>query len=152
VKSEKKGKTLGTLGTILGLIALGSWLLHFTFGPIKEPEPIESFVADTTVKLKNAISAKLKGEEYSAPTIEKSLDYDEVVYQGVMFSGFIALALGTLGFIRNEQWRPSSVAFVLGVTAITLQLFAAYVGMLMVLILIIVIVAIVIRSGADISI
>ncbi|MCG7984952.1 MAG: hypothetical protein JAY90_19640 [Candidatus Thiodiazotropha lotti] len=42
MKSERKGKTLGTLGTILGLIAFGVGLLHFTFGPIEEPKPVES--------------------------------------------------------------------------------------------------------------
>jgi hypothetical protein len=103
MKSERKGKTLGTLGTILGLIAFGVGLLHFTFGPIEEPKPVESFVADTTVKLKDAISTKLKGEEYIPIKDEKSLDIDEILYKGVMLGGFIALALGAIGFSQNEE-------------------------------------------------
>ncbi|PUB82725.1 MAG: hypothetical protein DBP02_13745 [gamma proteobacterium symbiont of Ctena orbiculata] len=149
MKSERKGKTLGTLGTILGLIALGVGLLHFTLGPIEEPVPVESFVAETTVKIKDAISAKLMGEEYKPTTVEKSLDIDEVLYQGVMIGGFIALALGAIGFSQNEEWRPSGVAFVLGGAAITLQLSIAFVG---ILILFLIIAAIISSLGLDISV
>jgi uncharacterized membrane protein YidH (DUF202 family) len=149
MKSERKGKTLGTIGTILGLIAFGIGLLHFTFGPVEEPEPVESFVADTTVKLKDAISAKLKGEEYKPAEVEKSLDIDEVLYKCVMLGGFIALALGAIGFSQNEEWRPSGVAFVLGGAAITLQLSIAFVGAL---ILFLIIAAIISSLGLDISV
>jgi hypothetical protein len=149
MKSERKGKTLGTIGTILGLIAFGIGLLHFTFGPVEEPEPVESFVADTTVKLKDAITAKLKGEEYKPAEVEKSLDIDEVLYKCVMLGGFIALALGAIGFSQNEEWRPSGVAFVLGGAAITLQLSIAFVGAL---ILFLIIAAIISSLGLDISV
>jgi hypothetical protein len=149
MKSERKGKTLGTIGTILGLIAFGIGLLHFTFGPIEEPEPVESFVADTTVKLKDAISAKIKGEEYKPAKVEKSLDMDETLYKGVMLGGFIALALGAIGFSQNEEWRPCGVAFVLGGAAITLQLSIAFVGAL---ILFLIIAAIISSLGLDISV
>ncbi|MEJ2610776.1 MAG: hypothetical protein P8179_12005, partial [Candidatus Thiodiazotropha sp.] len=131
MKSERKGKTLGTIGTIIGLIALGVGLIHFTFGPINEPQPVESFVADTTIKLKNAIAAKIKGEEYTPPKVEKTLDVDEIIYKGVMMSGFIALAFGALGFTQSEEWRPSGVAFVLGGAAITLQLSIVFIGALL---------------------
>ncbi len=149
MKSERKGKTLGTIGTILGLIAFGIGLLHFTFGPVEEPETVESFVADTTVKLKDAISAKLKGEKYKPAEVEKSLDIDEVLYKGVMLGGFIALALGAIGFSQNEEWRPSGVAFVLGGAAITLQLSIAFVGAL---IIFLIIAAIISSLGLDISV
>lgn len=148
MKSERKGKTLGTWGTILGLIAFGVGLIHFTFGPIKEPEPIESFVAETTVKLKDAISAKIKGEAYSPPAVQDSLDIDEILFKSVMVVGFIALALGSLGFSLNEEWRPSGVAFLLGGAAITLQLSIAFVGAILLFLLI---AAIISSLGLDIA-
>jgi hypothetical protein len=149
MKSERKGKTLGIWGTILGLIAFGVGLIHFTFGPVKEPEPIESFVAETTVKLKDAISATIKGEEYSPPAaVQDSLDIDELLFKGVMVVGFIALALGALGFTLNEEWRPNGVAFLLGGAAITLQLSIAFVGAILLFLLI---AAIISSLGLDIA-
>ncbi len=47
MNSDKKERKLGMYGTIIGLIALGVAILHFTLGPIEEPKPVESFVADT---------------------------------------------------------------------------------------------------------
>ena len=149
MKSARKGKTLGTLGTILGLIALGVGLIHFTFGPVNEPQPVESFVADTSVKLKNAIAAKIKGEAYTPPVVEKTVDVDDIIFKGVMIAGFIALTLGTLGFTQNEEWRPSGAAFVLGGAAITLQLSIVFVGALLV---ILIVAAIISSSGLDLSI
>ena len=146
---ERKGRVLGTWGTIIGLIALGIGLFHFTFGPIKDPQPVESFVAETTVKIKDALKAKIKGEEYSPPVVEQSTDIDEVLYKSVMIGGFIALALGALGFTQKEEWRPSGVAFVLGGAAITLQLSIAFVGAL---ILFLIIAAVISGLGLDISI
>lgn len=64
-------------------------------------------------------------------------------------SGFIALALGALGFTQNEEWRPSGVAFVLGGAAITLQLSIAFVGALL---LFLIVAAIISSLGLDISI
>ncbi len=149
MKSERKRKTLGTWGTILGLIAFGVGLIHFTFGPVKEPEPVESFVAETTVKLKDAISAKIKGEEYSPPAaVQDSLDIDEMLFKGVMVVGFIALSLGALGFTLNEEWRPSGVAFLLGGAAIALQLSIAFVGAILLFLLI---AAIISSLGLDIA-
>lgn len=149
MNSKRKGKTLGVLGTVIGLIALGVGLLHMSLGPIEEPAPVESYVADVTVKIKDAISAKLKGEEYKAPITEKTIDRDQLLYQGVMIGGFIALALGAIGISLNEEWRPSGVAFVLGGAAITLQLSLAFLGALLI---ILIIGAIVSSLGLDISI
>ncbi|MCM8857522.1 MAG: hypothetical protein LC541_18120 [Candidatus Thiodiazotropha sp.] len=81
--------------------------------------------------------------------VEKLLGIDEALYKGVMVGGFIALALGALGFSQNEEWRPSGVAFVLGGAAITLRLSIAFVGVLLLFLLI---AAIISALGLDVSI
>ncbi len=147
--SKRKGRSLGMWGTIVGLIAFGVGIFHFTFGPLEEPEPIESFVADTTVKLKEAIKAKMQGKDYSPSSIQQSLDIDEIIFQSVMVSGFIALALGIMGFTQNEEIRPSGMAFVLGGAAITLQLSLVFLGALLVFLII---AAIISGLGLDLGI
>lgn len=146
--AERKGKTLGTWGTIIGLIAFGVGLMHFTFGPIQEPQPVESFVADTTVKIKEAVKAKMQGKEYTPPPTTQSLDIDDLLYKSVMVAGLIAVGLGAIGFTQKEEWHPSGAAFVLGGAAITLQLSIAFVGAL---ILFLIIAAIISGLGIDIG-
>ncbi|MCU7930975.1 MAG: hypothetical protein KZQ90_09250 [Candidatus Thiodiazotropha sp. (ex Codakia rugifera)] len=146
--AERKGRTLGTWGTIIGLIAFGIGILHFTFGPINEPQPVESFVADTTVKIKEAVKAKMQGKEYTPPPSTQSLDIDDLLYKSVMVAGLIAVGLGSIGFTQKEEWRPSGVAFILGAAAITLQLSIAFVGALIVFLII---AAIISGLGIDIG-
>ncbi len=149
MNSDKKERRLGMYGTIIGLIALGVAILHFTLGPIEEPEPVESFVADTAVKLKEAIKAKVQGKEYSPPIIESSPDADEMLYISIMVAGFIAIALGVFGFIQKEEWRPSGMALALGASAIAFQVAIAIVGAILAFIII---AALISSMGGDLGI
>ena len=128
---EKKSKggalrRLGMAGTIIGLLALGAAVFHFFYGPLETPPPVEETVADLAVNLKNAITAKIEGETYQAP-VEASHNIDDYVRYGTIALGFIALALGVMGFVSKEEWRPSGAAIALGGAAITFQ-FTVYIA------------------------
>jgi hypothetical protein len=76
---QDKPRALGVSGTILGLVALVVAVLHFYLGPIAEPVPVESFIAEKTMSIKNALNAKIKGEEYVAPKHMATFDPDLIV-------------------------------------------------------------------------
>ncbi|MCF7992667.1 MAG: hypothetical protein K9M02_19665 [Thiohalocapsa sp.] len=112
--TPKRPPALGLFGTVLGLLSLLVAIAHFYFGPIEEPEPVENFIAEKTVSIKNAISAKLKGEEYLPPQRETEQDVDQWVAKGAMIAALTALSLGVLGFLRREEYLPCGLAIGLG--------------------------------------
>lgn len=136
MNDQTKTRRLGLIGTVLGLVALGVAVFHFFFGPIEPPPPIENVVAETTIKLKEAITLKLQGREYEAPVQGKALGPDKMVEYSVIILGFVAIVLGVIGFVQREEWRPSGMALVLGSGAIAFQFAVVVVGALLAVILI----------------
>ncbi len=116
-----KQRKLGLIGTILGLLALGIAFFQFFLGPIEKPPEIEEVIAEKTVKIKEAISAKIKGQEYKSTNDEVSFGPDKIIELSTVIIGFLAIVFGVMGFIQKEQWRPSCSAIALGVGAITFQ-------------------------------
>ncbi len=133
---NQKSRKLGLVGTGLGLLALGIAVFHFFFGPIEPPPPIESVVAETTVKLKEALTVKLRGGEYKAPPSERAFGPDKAIEYSVIVLGFVAVVFGVIGFVQREEWRPSGMALALGGGAIAFQFAIAVVGAILAIILI----------------
>lgn len=136
MQTISKPRRLGLIGTIIGLLALGIAMFHFFFGPIEQPPALETVVAETTLNLKNALTATLEGKEYVAPSRQTQRGMDKLVDNGVIVLGFFALALGVIGFVQREEWRASSMALALGSGAIAFQFAVAVVGAILAIILI----------------
>lgn len=134
--TTSKPRRLGLIGTLIGLLALGVAIFHFFFGPLEPPPPLETVVAETTVKLKNALAATLEGKEYVAPAQESKRGLDKLVDNAVIVLGFFALALGVIGFVQREEWRASTMAVALGGGAIAFQFAVVVVGVILAIILI----------------
>ena len=149
MEDAKKPRAFGVMGTVLGLIALIVTVLHFYLGPIAEPEPVESFIAEKTVTIKNAISAKLKGEEYTAPAPAADIDPDVIVDRGAMITALIALSLGVFGFLRKEEYLPSGLALGLGGATVVFSVSIAIAG---IIVAVIIIAAIVGALGLDVGV
>ena len=136
MNNHARSSKLGLIGTVIGLVALGIAVFHFFFGPLESPPPIENVVAETTAKLKEAITTKLQGGEYEAPVQEKKLGPDKMVEYLTITLGFVAIVFGVISFVQREEWRPSAMAFALGVGAITFQYAVALVGAILIIIVI----------------
>lgn len=136
MQTTTKPRRLGLIGTLIGLAALAMATFHFFFGPIEPPPPLETVVAETTLKLKNALAATLEGKEYVAPAQNSQRGMDKLVDNAVIVLGFIALALGVIGFVQREEWRASGMALVLGGGAIAFQFAVVVVVAILAIILI----------------
>jgi len=128
MEKPQKPRKFGIAGTFIGLVALGIAVLHFFAGPIETPPPIEETVAQLTVNIKDAMSAKFKGEEYVAPAKESGIGPDKIVEYSVIAFGFLALVLGVVGFVRGEDIKANGAAVAVGAGAITFQFAVAVVG------------------------
>lgn len=146
MESNKRKRTFGVLGSVIGLVALVATVLHFFFGPIAEPKPVESFVAETAVNIKDAIKAKIKGEKYQPPTAETSIDADLIVERGTISIALLAVSLGVFGFLRHEEKLPNGLALGLGGATVA---FSVSIAITSIIIGIILIAAIISALGLD---
>jgi hypothetical protein len=136
MEAPRKPRALGVFGSITGLLALIVTVLHFYLGPIAEPEPIENFIADKTVSIKNAITGKLKGEKYIALERAKPFNPDLLVVRGTIITALAALSLGVFGLLRKEEYLPSGLAVGLGGATVVFSFSIAIAGILVAAILI----------------
>ena len=135
VDTRAPGGVLGVVGTIVGLVALGVAIFHFFLGPIEPPPPLGEVLAEVASDLKDALAAKLQGgDPQPQPT---DFGPDRLVDALVIALGFVALALGVVGFVRREEWRPNGTAITLGSAAIAFQFAIAIVAVIVALFLVI---------------
>ncbi|MCP3870637.1 MAG: hypothetical protein GY703_21610 [Gammaproteobacteria bacterium] len=136
MESSTKPGTFGVSGSVIGLLALIVAVLHFYLGPIADPERVEIFIAEKTVNIKNAISAKLKGEEYAVPERPTAIDPDLLVVRGTMMAVLLALSFGVFGFLRKEEHLPSGLALGLGGATVVFSISIAIAGIFVAIIII----------------
>lgn len=133
---KSKRNTLGLIGLVIGITALGAALFHFWAGPINESPPLEEVVADKAVKIRDSVVARLKGEEPATTTKSRVWDADRIVDISTVAGGFLAIVLGAVAFIRREDLRISGSAVAFGGGAIAFQFAAIAVGAIVFAILI----------------
>jgi hypothetical protein len=121
---------------MLGGIAFCAAVIHFFAGPIVPPPTLEETTAEIAVNLKDAVKAKLTGEEYTPERPRRSRDADDWLRIGTVCAGVVAIVLGLLAFIRREDLRVSGSAAVLGGAAVAFQFFALALGVIALVILI----------------
>ena len=119
---------LSNVGAIIGLIALGIAVFHFFLGPIEKQPSIEEYVAEKAISIKSVISSKLKGKEVIGVSDHNTIGPDEIVGYGVVVLGFIAICFGVVGFLKKEEWKVSSVAVSIGVSALVFKFAVAVAG------------------------
>lgn len=126
----------GIAGMLLGGLALLVAVMHFWLGPIEPPEPIEISVADTAVAIRDAVVARVRGEEAEGVVVERAWGPDRLVEASAMLAATIAIILGFIAFVRREDLRIGGSAAVLGSAAIAFQFLTIALGLLFFAILI----------------
>jgi hypothetical protein len=124
------------VGVVIGVVAFGLALAHFWAGPFSPKPPIEEVVADKAVKIRNAVVAKLKGEEKAAAAHAQSFDTDRVVTISTIAASFLAIVLAVVSYIRREDKRISGSAVALGGVALAVQYLVVAIGAIVLAILV----------------
>ncbi|MEX2215632.1 MAG: hypothetical protein WD768_16085 [Phycisphaeraceae bacterium] len=116
---------VGIAGLIVALIALvgavmSPWIIEHLE---PEPRPVDEVVADAAVKIKERISANLKGEKYIAPSsaTEKGLNWSKVYPATVVGVAALAICIGVFGFVRANDRRLNVTTVGVGAAAIVFQ-------------------------------
>ena len=135
-RTEAGKNPFGLVGLVVGVLALGGALAHFFVGPINPPPPLETIAAEKVVKIKESIAAKLRGEELPQTGTVRGWDADRVVETSTAMTGFLAMVLAIVSFIRREDLRVSGSAAAVGAGAVAFQFVIAALGALILVILI----------------
>jgi len=120
---ERRRDLFGWLGLALGLVALGLALLPGWIAPIYAPpaKPIEQSAVDLMGAVKDRVIGAIKSEPVVLPPPAPQEIWQKRAGLTSLVTGFAALVLGILAFVRREEPRLTACAFALGTGAIAAQ-------------------------------
>jgi len=95
----------GSLGLLLGAVALLMGLIHYSMGPFSAPAPsIEKVIAEKIIAVKKGIVAGLKGEEpQTNATANKPADIDKIIDNTGIVLAVVALFCAFIAGMRKEH-------------------------------------------------
>ncbi|MBI3899100.1 MAG: hypothetical protein HY308_12510 [Gammaproteobacteria bacterium] len=118
MKTKTTKNSLGVIGVILGMIALGVALVHSWVGPIGPKPSLEEVVAQKAEQLRDSVAAILNGED---PKVSRPVSVDRAVTIATVIAGFLAIVFAVVSFIRREDKRVCGSAALLGGAALVVQ-------------------------------
>jgi hypothetical protein len=132
----KRKNTIGIIGVIFGMLALGMALLHFWAGPFDRYPALEEIVADKALSIKERVISKLKGDKTVVMAPKREYSKDNLVDIATISFGFLAIICAVISFIKREDKRASGSAVFLGIGAIGFQLLTVALGVIVVALLV----------------
>jgi len=118
---SKKKPRVGTIGIVIGSVALLSALFHYYAGPLSPQPNLERTITNTAVALRDATIAAFKGKEIKKGSWTSKWDADKLIDVMTALFGGLAIISGISAFMRNEPLRVTIGAVVLGGGAIAFQ-------------------------------
>ena len=126
-------RRFGTIGSIVGLLALAAAVLpHWVIPIVFPPPPIDRVIVDTGHRIKERLIARAKGIEYHAPQRERT-DADrwnDGLAIAAVSLGLLAIVFAVCALIFREERVLAGAATALGVGAIAFQLAVVAMGAL----------------------
>ncbi len=119
---ESNSNVFALCGLIISLFAFclaatAPWILD-ELAPTSETS-LEETAADMALKIKNHITAKIKGEEVTMQQEETASKHWTDHWQVILISlGLSGLICGIIAFVRHEHKRMSLMAIIMGIAAI----------------------------------
>lgn len=120
VENISKPNSFGFGAMAIATLALVIAVVHLSFGPFKPQKPIETQIAETAVKIKDAAIRALSGQQTAEdePVAQSSWDIDRVTDATVIAFAALAMGLGLIALVRGEQHRPAFTGFSLGASVL----------------------------------
>jgi hypothetical protein len=131
--STLPSRRFGTIGSIVGLLALIAAVLpHWVIPMVFPPPPIDQVIVDTGHRLKERLIARAKGIEYQAPKREKTEAdrWNDGLAISAVSLGLLAIVFAVCSLIFREERLLAGVSTALGVGAIAFQLAIVAMGAL----------------------
>ncbi|MBR0754004.1 hypothetical protein JQ604_17610 [Bradyrhizobium jicamae] len=131
--TQVQSRRLGSIGSIIGLLALIAAVLpHWVLPVIYPPPPVDKVVVDTGHKIKDRIIARVKGVEYQEPQQEKPVrrTLSDSLSITAISLGLLAIILAVLALIFREERLLAVVSAGLGIGAIAIEVSFFFIGVL----------------------
>jgi len=136
LKGEAVKNKFGTLGILVGGIALILALVHFWAGPFASQPTLETTVAEKAASIRQAAIHALQGKPVKKEAKKPKFDADQITHIITAILGGLACVFAAISFSQQESIRAVGGAVALGAGAIAFQFIAMYAMALLVVILV----------------
>lgn len=130
-QAAARSMSFGIGSMAVAALALVISVAHFSLGPFTPQPPVEKTIAETAVKIKQALKRAVTGEK--APKVEavraSPLDVDRVIDVVSLVLGAGAMALAVIALCLRERSRPAFMGFSLG-AGVLLMAFLQWVALI----------------------
>ncbi|MEP4196559.1 MAG: hypothetical protein ABJL99_13100 [Aliishimia sp.] len=120
--NQQPSMLFGTTGLILGALALFGILVHFVSGPFAPQQDLGVGLGELAADVLKSAARDLAGREQPAPQ-PIAWDIDRIFRATAMGASVIALMLGVIALLRDENKRIAKAAMFVGVSAIVVSFF-----------------------------
>ena len=118
-QSARRKSPWGLAGVVVACVALAAAFLSPWLAEAIDPSPpLEEAVADKAVKIRDAIKARLAGEDYVQ---ERRVRVRAVLPPVVIAAGLAGAGLGLVSLFKRETRLFSASAMTIGVSAVVVQ-------------------------------
>lgn len=129
----KRKSPWGLTGVIVACVALAAAFLSPWIAEAIDPSPpLEEVVADKAVKIRDAMKAKMAGEEY---VVEREWRAGAFLPPTIIVAGLVGAGLGLVSLFKRETRMFSTSAMTIGISAVVVQwmvvVAAAIIGLLL---------------------
>lgn len=131
--SAAPSRRLGSIGSIVGVLALTVAVLpHWIVPLVFPPPPVERVIVDPGHRIKDRVIARVKGVEYQAPKVENPAGqvWSLAASATAISLGLLAILLSVLSLIFREERLLAAVAATLGTAAIAIEISFVMIGAL----------------------
>ena len=138
IRAAVPSRRFGTIGSIVGLLALVAAVLpHWVIPMVFPPPPIDQVIVDTGHRLKDRLIARAKGIEYHAPKRERTDAgrWNDGLAIGAVSLGLLAIVFAVCSLIFREERLLAGVSTALGVGAIAFELAIVAMGVLLLIVI-----------------
>lgn len=129
---------VGIAGLVIALIALVAAALSPWIIEALDPKPttLDEAAVEMSVRIKDRLAAKAKGQEYVAPAKPQRVNLAKYYAAGVIGAGALAACIGVVGLVCRHDHRLNSATIAVGAAAVVFQYALILAGLFLLILLV----------------
>jgi len=136
MNAVRQSRRLGTIGSIVGLLALLASALTQLLPAVFPPEPFDNVLDETGQRVKDHLIFRTKKSDLASEQRTVGYTWNQGLSTVAVSLGLLAIALAVFSVILREEKLLAGVAAALGIAAIAVQVYWILIGVVILIVIV----------------